>query len=241
GTPCYHKKNGIAYINNSEYPWYPLIVGQLDQLSIFEQLDNAGQSWKVYYDDEVPIAALIKYVDDRWDKFEDGGNVWPFETHFDIFHDTFFDDVAKGVLPTFSLIEPRYQMLSALGEEAPNSNHPGDSMAVGNSDIPINVSCGEQMLAKIFQALVASPVLFEKTLLVVTYDEHGGVFDHVPPPTAVSPFPENTITGFDYDVYGVLVPALFINPFVTPGVFRPPSDEPPFDHTSLLATLRDQF
>src|SRR6185436_20562754 len=34
GTPCYHKKNGIAYINNSEYPWYPLIVGQLDQLSI---------------------------------------------------------------------------------------------------------------------------------------------------------------------------------------------------------------
>jgi len=241
GTPCYDPDTQTAYVDNPAYPSYPLMIGQLDQLSIFEQLDNAGKSWKVYYDDESPVSAIIKYVDDHWDKVLDGGNVWPFESDPDIFHGDFFDDVKNNKLPTFSLIEPRYQMLSALGFKAPNSNHPGDSMAVGHSDIPINVSCGEQLLAKVFQALTANPTLFETTLLIVTYDEHGGVFDHVTPPSATSPFTPGTVVGFDYSVYGVRVPALFINPFVTPGIFRPPNEPPPFDHTSLLATLRDQF
>jgi phospholipase C len=241
GTPCYDPGTQTAYVNNPEYPGYPLMIGQLDQLSIFEQLDNAGYSWKVYYDDESPVSAIIKYVDEHWDKVLDGGNVWPFESDPDIFHGDFFDDVKNNKLPTFSLIEPRYQMLSALGFKAPNSNHPGDSMAVGHSDIPINVSCGEQLLAKVFQALTANSTLFETTLLIVTYDEHGGVFDHVTPPPATSPFASGTVVGFDYSVYGVRVPALFINPYVTPGVFRPANETPPFDHTSLLATLKEQF
>lgn len=241
GTPCYNPHTQTAYVNNPEYPDYPLLIGQLDQLSIFEQLDSAGHSWKVYFDDEAPVSAIIKYVDDHWDKIFDGGNVWPFESDPDIFHGDFFDDVKNNRLPTFSLIEPRYQMLSAVGIKAPNSNHPGDSMAVGHSDIPINVSCGEQMLAKVFNALTANPSLFATTLLIVTYDEHGGLFDHVTPPAATSPFPAGTVAGFNYDVYGVRVPALFINPFVNPGVFRPPQQTPPFDHASLLATLRDQY
>jgi len=241
GTPCYNPTTKTAYVNNPEYPHYPLMIGQLDQLSIFEQLDNAGHSWKVYFDDEAPVSAIIKYVDDHWDKVLDGGNVWRFEPDPDFLGHDFFDDVKNNRLPTFSLIEPRYQMLSGTGFKAPNSNHPGDSMPVGHADIPINVSCGEQLLAKVFQALTANPSLFATTLLIVTYDEHGGVFDHVKPPKAKSPFPAGTVTGFDYGVYGVRVPALFINPFVKPGIFRPQKDEPPFDHTSLLATLRDQF
>jgi phospholipase C len=247
GTPCYDPGTQTAYVNNAEYPHYPLMIGQLDQLSIFEQLDNAGYSWKVYYDDEAPVSAIIKYVDEHWDKIEDGGNVWPFKSDFDIYHHDFFDDVKNNRLPTFSLIEPRYQMLGGLSLlTAPNSNHPGDSMAVGHSDIPINVSCGERLLAEVFNALAANQGLFASTLLIVTYDEHGGVFDHVTPPSATSPFPTGTVVGFDYSVYGVRVPALFINPFVKPGVFRPPNVPPPtvpvpFDHTSLLATLRDQF
>lgn len=240
GTPGFDAQTKTAYVDNDKYPDYPLLIGQLDQLSIFEQLDQAHHSWKVYYDDEAPVAAVIKYVADHWDHFWDGGNVWPFESHPDIFHGTFFDDVAKGNLPTFSLIEPRYQMLSLRGEIAPNSNHPGDSLPVGESGIPINVSCGEQMLAKVFQALVANPALFATTLLVVTYDEHGGLFDHVTPPPATSPFLAGTVTGFDYSQYGVRVPAMFINPYVKPGIFRAPTG-PPFDHTSLLATLQAQF
>ena len=241
GTPCFDAKTKLAYVDNDKYPFYPLLIGQMDQLSIFEQLDQAGHSWKIYYDDEAPVAALIKYVNDRWDHIWDGGNVWPFQSHPDIFHGDFFDDVAKSRLPTFSLIEPRYQMLSFRGDIAPNSNHPGDSLPVGKSGIPINVSCGEQLLAQVFQALVANPTLFATTLLIVTYDEHGGVFDHVTPPTATSPFLQGTVTGFDYSSYGVRVPALFINPYVKPGIFQAPTTALPFDHTSLLATLKAQF
>jgi phospholipase C len=95
----------------------------------------------------------------------------------------------------------------------------------------------------VFQALTANPALFEKTLLIVTYDEHGGLFDHVPPPPAVSPFQPGQVTNFKYDSYGVRVPALFINPNVQPGLIPPLSAPalPAFDHTSILATLRDQF
>src|SRR6185436_10561289 len=121
GTPCYDATTQTAYVDNPEYPHYPLMIGQLDQLSIFEQLDNAGYSWKVYYDDESPVSAIIKYVDDNWDKVLDGGNVWPLQSDPDIFHGDFFDDVKNNSLPTFSLIEPRYQMLSALGIKAPTS------------------------------------------------------------------------------------------------------------------------
>jgi phospholipase C len=135
-------------------------------------------------------------------------------------------------------------MFSFGGDIAPNSNHPGSSNAFSDTGVPISISCGEQLLANVFQALAGNSALFAKTLLIVTYDEHGGVFDHVPPPPAVSPFlPGEVTSGYTYDSYGVRVPALFINPYVQPGLFPPPSAStlPAFDHTSILATLRDQF
>ncbi|MGH6857279.1 MAG: alkaline phosphatase family protein [Methylocella sp.] len=230
GTPGYNTSTNQAYLNNSEYPNSSSINGQLDYSSIFWQLDTAGASWKVYYDDLLPIAGLITYVTTHME------NVVTF--------DNFFTDVTAGTLPSFSLIEPRYQMFDILDNVAPNSNHPGSSNAFSDTGVPISISCGEQLLANVFQALAGNSTLFAKTLLIVTYDEHGGLFDHVPPPPAVSPFlPGQVATGFKYDSYGVRVPALFINPYVQPGLFPPPSATalPAFDHTSILATLRDQF
>ena len=234
GTPGYNPTTKQAYLNNSDYPDNDSINGQLDYPSIFEQLDDAGASWKIYYADLLPIAALINYVATSVE--QNSPNVVSF--------DNFFNDVTKGTLPSFSLIEPNYQMYHLTGDVAPTSNHPGDSSAFGDSGIPISISCGEQLLANVFQALTANPALFAKTLLIVTYDEHGGLFDHVPPPPAVSPFLQGQVTsGFTYDSFGVRVPALFINPYVQPGLFPPSSAAtlPTFDHTSILATLRDQF
>ena len=200
-------------------------------MSIFEQLDNAGKSWRLYHDDLVAIAELVDYVINKV------ANVVSF--------DNLFNDVTNNTLPSFSLIEPNYQMFHIESFVAPTSNHPGDSSAINPpSGIPISISCGEQLLANVFLALTANPALFATTLLIVTYDEHGGLFDHVPPPPAVSPFqPGQVTTGFNYDSYGVRVPALFINPYVRPGLFPPLSATmlPAFDHTSILATLRDQF
>jgi phospholipase C len=77
GTPGYDPGTNTAYLNNDEYPRYPLIDGQLDYPSIFEQLHAAGKSWRVYHDDELPIAALIRYVWEHWDWVD--GDVWSFE------------------------------------------------------------------------------------------------------------------------------------------------------------------
>jgi phospholipase C len=230
GTPGYNTSTNQAYLNNTDYPGYPFIHGQLNYMSIFEQLDNARKSWKIYRDDLLAIAAVLAYVNNQLSK------VVPF--------DNFFSDVTNNTLPAFSFIEPRYQMFSfPEGNKAPTSNHPGDSLPDGSSGIAISVSCGERLLAKVFLALIANPALFAKTLLIVTYDEHGSLFDHVPPPPAVSPFQPGQVTNFNYDSYGVRVPALFINPHVQPGLFPPLSatTPPAFDHTSVLATLRDQF
>lgn len=235
GTPGYDTGTNTAYLNNDEYPRYPLIDGQLDYPSIFEQLHAAGKSWRVYHDDELPIATLVRYVWEHWDWFESGGDVWSFEP-------TFFDDVKNDRLPSFSLVEPRYQETAVLSDKAPTSNHPGSSSAFSSTGVPISISCGERMLAMVFQALAGNPALFAKTLLIVTYDEHGGVFDHVFPPAAVSPFTA-PVSNFAYTSYGVRVPTLFINPYVQTGLFPPESSTPliSLDHTSILATLRDQF
>lgn len=218
---------------NSDYPNNFTIDGQLDYPNVFEQLDNAGATWKIYYSDLLPIAALINYVAINMEQMS--SNVVAF--------DNFFTDVANGTLPSFSLIDPNYQMFHVESFVAPTSNHPGDSSAFSDSGIPISISCGERLLANVFQALTANTALFEKTLLIVTYDEHGGLFDHVPPPPAVSPFQPGQVINFNYDSYGVRVPALFINPYVQPGLIPPLSAPalPTFDHTSVLATLRDQF
>jgi phospholipase C len=234
GTPGYNMSTRRAYLNNSDYPDNDSIDGQLDYPSIFEQLDHVGASWKIYYDDLLPIAGLISYVATNMEQMS--SNV--------VSLDNFFNDVTNEALPSFSLMEPRYQMSSFGGDIAPNSNHPGSSNAFSDTGIPISIACGEQLLANVFQALAGNSTLFAKTLLIVTYDEHGGLFDHVPPPPAVSPFlPGQVTSGYTYDSYGVRVPALFINPYVQPGLFPSLSAAtlPAFDHTSILASLRDQF
>jgi phospholipase C len=77
-------------------------------------------------------------------------------------------------------------------------------------------------------------------LLIVIFDEHGGLYDHVPPPAAVPPSREST-TPFNFDRYGVRVPAVIVSPYIEKGlVFRPPA-QTPFDHTSVIATLRKRF
>ena len=134
----------------------------------------------------------------------------PFESDPDIFHHDFFDDIKNNRLPTFIMIEPRYQCSALPSVSRLPTATIRATACHGNSDSPINVSCGEQLLAKVFQALTANPSLFATTLMIVTYDEHGGVFNSVTPPPAASPFPGGTVVGFSYDTYGVRVPVFLL-------------------------------
>jgi phospholipase C len=236
-----------AYLNNTEYPDYPLMRGQLPLPSIFEKFDSVKGSeqinWKVYYDGEWPISTLVNYVHENWSWFSfDDGNV--FKLQSDLFPD-FFSDVRDGTLPAYSFIEPRYTdiTLDPFKNHQPNSNHPGSKTPIGD-DPAIDIAFGEQLLKEVYEALAANEELLKKTLLIVTYDEHGGLFDHVTPPTAVSPF-ESPVSNFDYTMYGPRVPAIFINPYIKSGSVLRPGDQPGkakvFDHTSIIASLREHF
>lgn len=246
GTPGSYTKNGkeYSYLNNVDYPNYHDLdpfKGQLDFKTVFELLDDAHtgaskNAWKVYYDGEVPISAFLKYVHDRWNWVE-GGNVYAYHSSI---YDDFESDIKNNSLPTYSFIEPRYQKYSALGSIPPNSNHPGGSTI--DEGLPaISVHHGELLLLDVFKKLSSNKTLFDKTLLIVTYDEHGGLFDHVKPFEAVSPFknPSN-FANFPYTMYGPRVPAIFINPFIKQKVYRPLSGSC-FDHTSIVSTLCEQF
>ena len=104
-----------------------------------------------------------------------GGNVWGFEPS--VTDPGFAYDVANGLLPKYSFIEPCYT--DQFGS-SPNSNHPGgagidwDDPNGQSLPPPIDVRDGEALLYKVYETLSQYPEVFDKTLLIVTYDEHGG-------------------------------------------------------------------
>ncbi|HQT26254.1 MAG TPA: alkaline phosphatase family protein, partial [Burkholderiales bacterium] len=112
----------------------------------------------------------------------------------------------------------------------PNDQHP-----------PHHVGMGEDLIAEVYNAVRNSP-LWERTLMIVIYDEHGGIYDHAPPQEAVPP-DETRSQPFGFDRYGVRVPAVLISPYIRQGTIlkRPQGSAYPFDHTSVIATLRKCF
>jgi len=148
--------------------------------------------------------------------------------HFGEFED-FKNAVVQGKLANFVFLEPNW------GVDG-NSQHPN-----------YDVSKGEKFLYEIYNTLRNSK-LWEKTLLIITYDEHGGCYDHVAPPENATP-PDNCVGkyGFDFTRFGLRVPTVVVSPWIKAGtVFRAHSnnDHPlptPFDHTSILSTLEKRF
>jgi phospholipase C len=145
------------------------------------------------------------------------------DTNFGQFAD-FQADAAAGRLPAYAFLEPSW---SSTG----NSEHPN-----------YDVALGEAFLLKVYQAIRSGPG-WDQTLLIVTYDEHGGCYDHVPPPTGATP-PDNSAGefGFDFTRFGVRVPAVLVSPLIPAGtIFRVPDGTTPIDHTSVLKTIEQRW
>lgn len=143
--------------------------------------------------------------------------------HFGLFKD-FQASAAAGTLPAYAFVEPEWGT-------AGNSQHPN-----------YDVALGEQLIHDVYYAL-RNGKAWNQTLLVVTYDEHGGCYDHVAPPQGATP-PDDSVGeyGFDFKRFGVRVPTILISPLVAPGsVFRVPDDSVPLDHTSILKTLEKRW
>ena len=119
--------------------------------------------------------------------------------------------------PSVIFIEPEY---TDGPHSAPNDDHP-----------PTGIAPGQRFLADIYNTLISCPQKWAKTMLVVTYDEHGGFFDHVPP------LPIDVVAGGqNFRTTGVRVPAYIISPYARRGVFSGH-----LDHTSILQLLDDRF
>lgn len=182
--------------------------------TVFECLEEKNQDWAVYFHD-IPQAATLARL---WLKAP---------LHFHDFGQEFAGHAAAGTLPAYSFIEPRY-FASPFLNTLPNDEHP-----------PHNVAYGEELIAAVYNAVRGGPG-WKQTLLVITYDEHGGCYDHVAPPAATPPDdlrPDN----FDFAMFGVRVPAVIVSPYVAPGSVIRPRGDIPFDHTSIIATLRALF
>lgn len=149
--------------------------------------------------------------------------LWPHLGNFRFYAE--FRQAAKtGDLPKYSFIEPRY----FTDVDLPNDQHP-----------PHVVSLGEHLIADVYNSVRGGKAWFE-TLLIITYDEHGGNYDHVPPPPATPP-DLTPSSPFNFDRYGVRVPAVIVSPFVRQGTILRPGGSTPFDHTSILSSLRKAF
>jgi len=145
----------------------------------------------------------------------------------------FLDDCKKGNLPDYSFIEPNYSDHETdSGAEVANDQHPDH-----------NVQKGEMFIASVYQAIKNNSQLWENTALFITYDEHGGIFDHVPPPNC--PKDQFTADGnatgtgvpFIFDRLGVRVPAILVSPWIEKGTIV----DRVFDHASIPATVTKFF
>jgi phospholipase C len=181
--------------------------------SVYQALDEQGVPSRVYSFDGNTLAFTFRTL------FAGGGK----------FLGTFSDflDQLSGNLPAYCFIEPRFNEMRDLARNEfflASDQHPDN-----------DVREGEKFLAVIYKAFRSSPRWLD-SLLVVVYDEHGGLYDHVPPPSdnVAIPSPPEPLTGFKFDRLGVRVPAIFISPFVRAG--RIVREQ--FDHTSLIATAR---
>src|SRR6202012_3206177 len=144
-------------------------------------------------------------------------------SHFGLFTD-FQAAPPAGPLPPFTFLEPSW---ASTG----NSQHPN-----------YDVALGEQLIHDVYEALRSGPG-WDQTLFVLTYDEHGGCYDHVPPPWGATP-PAATAGeyGFGFARFGLRVPTLLISPLIAPGtVYRVPDGTTPLDHTSVLKTIEQRW
>jgi phospholipase C len=207
-----HTGTALGHVDNHTFPV------PFPARSIFRLLKDNGNSWRVYFHD-MPQSLLLR-------------DIWLSALfHFRLFKQ-FLADAHTGALPDYSFIEPRY-FTDLFASFVPNDEHP-----------PHNVVYGEQLIAAVYNAIRSSPC-WKSTLLIITYDEHGGCYDHIDPPTAIPPDPNNQY-GFKFDAYGVRVPAVIVSPYIPAGSkIRPTPNADgmtyPFDHTSIIATVRKLF
>ncbi len=222
----FHAADSSGFVNNLPYGKFST---KNDAKTIFERLEEKGISWKVYFDPEqiLPATALIHAS--RLYRY--------FGTNFHTM-DEFFEDAKSGNLPSYSFIEP-------------NMLHPHTDMhppIMGRLRMDLHlprqnaILGGEHLLSLVYNAIKNSSSdsgsSWYNTFLLITFDEHGGTYDHVPPPTVPSTGSGGSgEMGFGFDRLGLRVPTIAVSAWIRPGTVV--NEE--FRHTSVIRTLRERW
>ncbi len=221
--------------------------------TIFELLEEHGKTWRIYHDDTPQAWAFVNL----WDRPERLANWFEFSE--------FEAHATSGDLPSYTFIEPNHRPPLHTLDHAPlvgdpdvsNSQHPGNNQVSNDkydgfgTGQPTDFARAEALVASVYQALKANPEVFERTVLLITYDEHGGLYDHVPPPSGVpAPRVERNLARwvrehlyhrksapFDFTMLGPRVPAVVVSPYIKAGSVSTDVR----DHASVPATLRAIF
>jgi phospholipase C len=184
--------------------------------TIFSRLRDKGLEWACY-NDQLPLLTTIiplagEYIRSRHRPKSRFRSMQQFE-----------EDCDAGTLREYSFIEPIYLW------DAANDDHP-----------PHDIEKGQLLAAQVYLAIRRNEELWKKTVLIITPDEHGGFFDHVPPaegafiPAPALPPGTTPPFGFDFHRLGPRVPLILVSPWASKrSVFRPAANEF-FDHTSLI-------
>ncbi len=170
--------------------------------SIFDVLTARGVDWRFYEHDVGSIRLFASHLGD--------------DTHVLDYHDPndgFLPTARGGRLPAVTFIDPDFTQIPSVGT---NDDHP-----------PSHPLYGQDLAGRIYEALRQGPQ-WNRTALIITYDEHGGFYDHVVPPAAEDDH---------YPRYGVRVPTFIVSPWVGRGVVRSET----YDHTSTLKTILARF
>jgi phospholipase C len=185
--------------------------------SIYQRLEAAGISSKIYYFDQqsstMEIVNLLQHQPQFFGTF-----------------DQFLSDCAAGTLPAYSFVEPNYN----------DHDGPNGALLASDQHPDHHVLEGERFIATVYNALRGNAARWPASALLIVYDEHGGIYDHVPPPACVpdgfvaQPAATGTGKPFLFDRLGVRVPAVLVSPWVARGTVV---DGRNFEHASIPATV----
>jgi phospholipase C len=198
-------------------------------LSTYERMIQAKRSAKIYYyDQQSSTMEIVNLLNNQPQIFGS--------------YSQFIADCQGGTLPEYSFIEPCY------------NDHPGPGggeILASDQHPDHNVQEGEKFIANTYNAIRSNAALWDSTVLLIVYDEHGGIYDHVPPPActpdgySAKPTDTGTGEGFGFDRLGVRVPAVLVSPYIPKGTIVPGTEDPAngrvFEHASIPATVTNFF
>lgn len=230
----FHASTSHGFVTNEHGGGYDKWLNAAKTPTVFNRLEEIGASWRIYFDklQMVSFTGVIHApVLEKYWKTDHFATMEQFE-----------DDVASGSLPAYAFIEPRMIFNH-------NDFHPPVGVAresdVDGEDVYngalSDVRAGDALVHRVYSAIrngmAGKGSNYLNTALLITFDEHGGTYDHVVPPKAVPPVEGSGEMGFEFDRLGCRVPAILVSAHVERGsVFTHE-----MHHGSVAATLSERF